>query len=114
MTAFHLQKYSVDFSTMASYQHDTSKGEYEPINNGSSNGNGVQGSGDQGKKKRWLIAGVILVLLAVFFLHKPAGASTEDAIKKSSIPLNVDGSVKLFDKLSKYTSSGTVPREINK
>jgi len=85
---------------MTSYQNDASKGAYEPIN-----GNGVHPSDRNGKSKKWLIAGAILVIVGAIFVgvhHKPAGASTADAIKKSGIPLNEDGSVMLFDKLKRF------------
>ena len=84
---------------MSSYQKDTSKGEYEPVN-----GNGVHSESKESSKK-WLISGIIVVIIGVIVasaLYKPAGASTEDAIRKSGLPLNEDGSVMLFDKLSKW------------
>ncbi|MGK3751287.1 MAG: hypothetical protein ACI8RD_003587 [Bacillariaceae sp.] len=86
---------------MASYQHDTKKnGEYEPIN-----GNGSHPSDNKGKSaKKWIISAVIVVIIGIFAavtFHKPAGSSTDAAIKKSGLPLNEDGSVKLFDNLSK-------------
>ena len=91
---------------MASYQHDSKKnGEYEPIN-----GNGSHPSDNKGKStKKWMIAAVIVVvgILLAVTIHKPAGASTDAAIKKSGLPLNEDGSVKLFDHLSKYTHTHT-------
>ena len=84
---------------MASYQKDTNNGVYEPIN-----GNGVHPSDKSGKSKKWLITGIILAILGAILvgaIRKPAGASTKDAIKKSGLPLNEDGSLLLFDKLSK-------------
>ena len=84
---------------MTSYQNDASKGAYEPIN-----GNGVHPSEKTGTSKKWLFTAVILAIVGAVLvgaLHKPAGASTESAIKKSGLPLNADGSVMLFDKLSK-------------
>ena len=84
---------------MASYQHDASKGEYETIKNGDDSM--VASGNSSSTKKKWLITGLVLVVLAMFVFRQPAGASTTDAIKKSDIPLNEDGSVKLFDKLSK-------------
>jgi len=91
---------------MASYQNDTSKGEYEPIN-GKANGNGIHSpsSDDRGKGKKWVFAGVFLLIVGALLVgnhHKPAGASTKNAIKKSNLPLNEDGSVKLFDKLKRF------------
>ena len=95
---------------MASYQHDSKKnGEYEPIN-----GNGSHPSDNKGKStKKWMIAAVIVVvgILLAVTIHKPAGASTDAAIKKSGLPLNEDGSVKLFDHLSKYTHTHTHPTD---
>lgn len=83
---------------MTSYQHstDTSRGEYQSI------GNGVHPS-EGGKKKKWTVVGVLVVLAVILGVsrYKPAGASTRAAIKKSGLPLNEDGSVKLFDNLSK-------------
>ncbi len=81
---------------MASYQHDTAKGEYEPIKTGE---DGT--TNDNGKTKKWVITGIVLAVLAIFVVRQPTGASTELAMKKSNLPLNEDGSVKLFDKLSK-------------
>lgn len=52
-----------------------------------------------------MFTGVFLLLVGGIIaglLHKPAGESTVNAMKKSDLPLNDDGSVKLFDKLSKY------------
>jgi len=85
---------------MTSYQNDKSSGEYEPIN-----GNGVHPSDKSGKSsKKWLITGVVVVIVGFILavLYKPAGASTADAIKKSGLPLNADGSVMLFDKLKRF------------
>jgi len=85
---------------MTSYQNDASKGEYEPINS-----NGVHPSESNGKSKKWLITGIIIAIVGAIFvgaLHKPAGSSTKNAIKKSGLPLNEDGSVMLFDKLKRF------------
>ena len=84
---------------MTSYQHDTSKGLYTPIE---SNGNGISSSAGT-KNKKWLIAGFIIVVLgAIFFVvHKPAGNVAEDAIKKSDLKFNEDGSIMLVDDMSK-------------
>jgi len=85
---------------MTSYQNDASKGAYEPIN-----GNGVHPSEKTGTSKKWLFTAVILAIVGAVLvgaLHKPAGASTESAIKKSGLPLNADGSVMLFDKLKRF------------
>ena len=80
---------------MSSYQNDDGKGVYAPIN----------GSGTPAKSKTWLIAGVIFAIIGTVCvtnaLNKPAGGSIEDAMKLSGIPLAADGSVLLFDKLSK-------------
>jgi len=90
------------YSTMTSYQHDTSKGQYAPIENSA---NGVGPPAKNGKNKNWLITGVIVVILGVIFsgsLRKPAGASTEKALKNSNISLNEDGSIMRFDKLKRF------------
>jgi len=86
---------------MTSYQHDTSKGLYTPIE---SNGNGVSPSAET-KSKKWLITGFIVVVLgAILFAggHKPVGTSTEDAIKKSNLKLNEDGSIMLVDGMKRF------------
>jgi len=84
---------------MTSYQHspDTGRGEYQSI------GNGVHPS-EGGKKKKWTVVGVLVVLAVILGAsrYKPAGASTQAAIKKSGLPLNEDGTVKLFDKLKRF------------
>lgn len=85
---------------MASYQKDTSKGEYEPIN-----GNAIQSSDKNANSKKWLITGIILVIVGVMVvgaLNKPSGASTQSVMMKSDISLNKDGSVMLFDKLKRF------------
>jgi len=86
--------------TMASYQQDTSKGEYEPINGGV-----IHPSDKNANSKKWWITGFILVIVGVIVvgtLNKPSGASTQNAMKKSDISLNKDGSVMLFDKLKRF------------
>ena len=79
-----------------SYQHDTTKGEYEPIKTGE------DAPSNNGTTKKWVITGIVLAVLALFVVRQPAGATTEMVMKNSNIPLNEDGSVKLFDKLSKW------------
>jgi hypothetical protein len=85
---------------MASYQNDANKGGYEPINS-----NGIHPT-DKGKStKKWIISGVVVVVVGVILavaFHKPAGASTNAAMAKSGLPLNDDGSIMLFDKLSEF------------
>jgi len=85
---------------MTSYQHDTSKGLYQPVN-----GNGVSSDESKENRKRWMFTGVFLLIVGGIIaglLHKPAGESTVNAMKKSDLPLNEDGSVKLFDKLKRF------------
>jgi len=79
-----------------SYQHDTTKGEYEPIKTGE------DAPSNNGTTKKWVITGIVLAVLALFVVRQPAGATTEMVMKNSNIPLNEDGSVKLFDKLKRF------------
>ena len=80
---------------MSSYQNDPSKGEYQPIKTNVD-------EPAKSNKKQWVITGVVLLVLAVFVFQKPpAGALTANAMKNSNLPLNEDGTMKLFDKLSK-------------
>ena len=84
---------------MTSYQHDSSQGMYEAIN-----GNGTHPEEKSKSSKKLLITGAIVVIIGLIFgkgMSKPAGASTETVMKTSGLPLNADGSVMLFDKLSK-------------
>lgn len=83
---------------MTSYQNDASKGAYESIN-------GSTVHPDSRKKSKWVYGGVALAILAIFLgksLHKPAGESTQIAMKKSGLPIREDGSVMLFDKLKRF------------
>ena len=83
---------------MTSYQNDSSKGSYESIN-------GSTVHPDSRKKNKWIYAGVVLAIAAISWgksIHKPAGQSTQIAMKKSGLPINEDGSVMLFDKLSEW------------
>lgn len=85
---------------MTSYQHDVNKGGYEPIN-----GDGIHPEVGKSKKK-WMISGVIAVIVAVVLavaLRKPAaGASTKVAMDMIGLPIDEDGSIMLFDDLSKF------------
>lgn len=85
---------------MASYQNDTAtKGNYTPVSfgNGSSDGSGGK------SMRKWIIAGVLVVLVGVVLivtLHKPPGSSTQAAMAQADLPVNKDGSLMLFDDLS--------------
>lgn len=93
---------------MSSYQNDPSKGEYQAIKTN------VDGPAKT-NKKQWVITGVILLVLAIFVFQKPpAGALTENAMKNSNLPLNEDGSLKLFDKLSKSLIARNETKEIRR
>jgi hypothetical protein len=81
---------------MSSYQNDPSKGEYQPIKTN------VDGPA-KSNKKQWVITGAILLVLAIFVFQKPpAGALTKNAMKNSNLPLNEDGTLKLFDNLKRF------------
>ncbi|VEU35779.1 unnamed protein product [Pseudo-nitzschia multistriata] len=84
---------------MTSYQHDTTKDGYMPI------GGSETARPDSKKKSKWILAGVVVAVLAVFCgksLYKPAGKSTQIAMKKSGLTINEDGTVMLFDKLKRF------------
>ena len=87
-----------------SYQkgNGANSSEYEPmINNGSPSGS----SGSGGTWKKWIIGGIVVVLvgvIAVMTLHKPsATGKTKAAIEKAGLSVSDDGSLTLFDDLSK-------------
>mmetsp|Transcript_17204 Transcript_17204/g.39751 ORF Transcript_17204/g.39751 Transcript_17204/m.39751 type:complete len:1215 (-) Transcript_17204:108-3752(-) len=82
---------------MTSYQHDTSGGLYEPIESNA--------TPSERKSKKWLITGAIVVILGTILAgghHNNAGKSTADAIKKSDLLLNDDGSVMLVDEKKRF------------
>mmetsp|Transcript_43 Transcript_43/g.76 ORF Transcript_43/g.76 Transcript_43/m.76 type:complete len:1214 (+) Transcript_43:304-3945(+) len=82
---------------MTSYQH--TQGGYEPL----SSSEGVAPEGR--KNKRWVYVGAAIAILAVVFgkgVYKPKGASTQNAMKKSGLPMKEDGTVMLFDELKRY------------
>jgi hypothetical protein len=88
---------------MTSYQKDDGKGSYTPIGIGE-NGNGHD-DGSSGKSmKKWIIAGITVVVVGIILivtLHKPAGSSTAAAMEKADLPVSHDGKLMLFDDLSK-------------
>jgi hypothetical protein len=88
---------------MSSYQKDDGKGSYTPIDMGN-NGNGHSSSGPKGNMKKWIIAGIVVVVVGIILvatLHKPAGKATADAMSQADLPLSDDGTLMLFDDLSK-------------
>jgi hypothetical protein len=88
----------------SSYQKENNNlGVYTPIN---SNGNGYPDSSSNPKSsmKKWIVGGVVCIVVAVIavvIFHKPAGTSTEEAMAKADLPVSEDGSLMLFDDLSK-------------
>ena len=90
---------------MTSYQKEDGKGSYTPIGIGE-NGNGHSDGSSGGKSmKKWIIAGITVVIVGIILivtLHKPAGASTAAAMEKADLPVSHDGKLMLFDDLSKY------------
>jgi hypothetical protein len=56
-------------------------------------------------KKKFLIGGVLFVLLAasgLFLSHKPAGALQDAAVAKAGLPQSKTGGLKLFDSNSTF------------
>ena len=87
---------------MTSYQNDTAtKGAYTPV----SNGNGLSGGASGKSMKKWIISGILVVVVGIVLivtLHKSPGASTQAAMAHADLPINQDGSLMLFDDLSEY------------
>ena len=87
-----------------SYQkgNGANSSEYEPMIN---NGSPSPSSSGGGTWKKWIIGGIVVVLvgvIAVMTLHKPsASANTQAAIAKAGLAVSDDGSLTLFDELSK-------------
>lgn len=65
-------------------------------------------SSNGGKRKKWMIAGALLVIVGVVFVggmhKKPTGPPPmlSEAVQKYDIPRNKDGSLKRFDQLKRF------------
>ncbi|KAL3918607.1 MAG: hypothetical protein SGILL_004154 [Bacillariaceae sp.] len=83
-----------------SYQKDDGKGAYTPVN-----GNGHSASPKSGSMKKWIIAGLVVVVAGIVLvatLHKPAGKATEEAMSQADLPVSDDGSLMLFDDRKRF------------